>query len=56
MAQEIVKLAQEITAKEAPEEALGIVLKTYLSKLQSLEEKYKELESYGNKLVYYPYS
>ena len=99
MAQEMVKLAQEITTKEAPEDALGIVLKTYLeqkiaeskekirkfeekygvdaetfydklgteiplsleyegdylewdfelAKLQSLEEKYRELQSYGNK-------
>jgi hypothetical protein len=99
MAQEMVKLAQEITMKEAPEEALIVVLKTYLeqkiaeckekirkfekkygvdvetfydklgteiplsldyegdylewdfelAKLKSLEEKYKELESYGNK-------
>jgi hypothetical protein len=99
MAQEMVKLAQEITMKEAPEEALSVVLKTYLeqkiaeckekirkfekkygvdvetfydklgteiplsldyegdylewdfelAKLKSLEEKYKGLESYGNK-------
>jgi hypothetical protein len=49
MAQEIVKLAQEITMKEAPEEALGIVLKTYLEqKIAECREKIKRFEKkYG---------
>ncbi len=48
MAQEMVKMAREITMKEAPEEALGIVLRSYLEqkiaecaeKIRCFEKKY----------------
>ena len=59
MAQEMVKLAQEITMKEAPEDALSIVLKTYLEqkiaksreKIRRFEEKYGvDVESFYDKL------
>lgn len=43
------KLAQEITMKEAPEEALSVVLKTYLEqKIAECQEEIKRLEEkYG---------
>ena len=45
MAQEMVKLAREITMKEAPAEALGIVLKTYLEqKIAECEDKIRRFE------------
>lgn len=49
MAQEMVKMAQEITMKEAPEEALSIVLKSYLEqKIAEYEEKIRHFEKkYG---------
>jgi hypothetical protein len=49
MAQEVVKMAQEITTKEAPEEALSIVLKTYLEqKIAECTERIKHFEKkYG---------
>ena len=49
MAQEMVKMAQEITMKEAPEEALGMVLKTYLEqKIAECQEAIKRFEEkYG---------
>jgi len=48
MAEEMVKMAREITMKEAPEEALSIVLKTYLeqkiaeceTRIEHFEKKY----------------
>ena len=49
MAQEMVKLAQEITMKEAPEDALSIVLRTYFGqKIAKSREKIREFEErYG---------
>jgi hypothetical protein len=49
MAQEMVKLAQEITMKEAPEDALSIVLKTYLEqKIAECEARIRHFEKkYG---------
>ncbi len=49
MAQEMVKLAQEITMKEAPEDALSIVLRTSLEqKMAKSREKIREFEErYG---------
>jgi len=45
MAQEMVKMAQEITMKEAPEEALGTILKTYLEqKIAECQEAIKRFE------------
>lgn len=48
MAEEMLKLAQEVTMKEKPEEALGVVLKGYLERriaeckgeIKNFESKY----------------
>lgn len=47
--QELTKLAQEITGKERPEEALGTALKSYLEQqVEGYQEVIRELEQkYG---------
>lgn len=59
MVQEMVKLAQGITMKEAPEDALSIVLRTYLEqkiakgreKIRKFEERYDiDVETFYDKL------